>query len=92
MVGVGDRNPYLYQRDTSLFTLLGHTPVTLGVHMATIRKRLTSTGTKYQVQIRKKGHQPISKSFATYKDAQTFAKETESKIVNRPGYSGDSFV
>jgi hypothetical protein len=57
--------------------------------MATIRKRLTSTGTKYQVQIRKKGHQPISKSFASYKDAQTFAKETESKIERSVFQSGE---
>jgi integrase len=57
--------------------------------MATIRKRLTSNGTKYQVQIRKKGHQPISKSFATHKDARTFAKETESKIERSVFQSGE---
>ena len=89
MVGVGIRFLPSYQQDTSIFTLLGHTPVTLGVHMATIRKRISSTGTKYQVQVRKKGHQPISKSFATYKDAQTFAKETESKIERSVFQSGE---
>jgi hypothetical protein len=57
--------------------------------MATIRKRLTNTATKYQVQIRKKGHQPISRSFATYKDARTFAKETESKIERSVFQSGE---
>jgi integrase len=57
--------------------------------MATIRKRSTSKGTKYQVQIRKKGHQPISKSFANYKDARTFAKETESKIERSVFQSGE---
>ena len=66
MVGVAGRYPFLYQQDTSLFTLLGHTPVTLGVQMATIRKRLTNKGTKYQVQIRKKGHKPTTKSFVSY--------------------------
>ncbi len=60
--------------------------------MATIRKRLVSTGTKYQVQIRKKGHQPISKSFATYKDVQTFTKETESKTERSVFQSGDAQI
>ena len=48
--------------------------------MATIIKRVTNKGTKYQVQVRKKGHQPVFKSFLTLKDARTYAKETEARI------------
>jgi len=48
--------------------------------MATIYKRVTNQGTKYQVQVRKKGHQPVFKSFLTLKDARTYAKEIEAKI------------
>ena len=48
--------------------------------MATIYKRVTNKGTKYQVQVRKKGHQPVFKSFLTLKDARTYGKETEGKI------------
>ena len=57
--------------------------------MATIIKRVTNKGTKYQVQVRKKGHQPVFKSFLTHKDAQTFAKETESKIERSVFQSGE---
>ncbi|MCP4765311.1 MAG: hypothetical protein GY875_03495 [Gammaproteobacteria bacterium] len=90
MVVLRLRIPLLYQQDKSIFALLGHIPVTLGVQMATVRKRSTSKGTKYQAQIRKKGHQPISKLFATYKDARTFAKETESKIERSVFQSGEN--
>ena len=48
--------------------------------MATIRKRITRSGTKYQVQIRKTGHKPVSRSFNTLRDAQTYAKDIEVKI------------
>ena len=48
--------------------------------MATIHKRITQKGPRYQVQIRKKGHRPIFKSFQTLKDARTFAKDIEAKI------------
>ncbi len=48
--------------------------------MATIYKRVTNKGTKYQVQVRKKGHRPVFKSFLTLKDARTYAKEVEAKI------------
>ncbi|MBC8212464.1 MAG: site-specific integrase [Gammaproteobacteria bacterium] len=48
--------------------------------MATIRKRVTQAGTKYQVQIRKKGYKPVSRSFNTLKDAQTFTKDIEAKM------------
>ncbi|MFC1684044.1 tyrosine-type recombinase/integrase [Pseudomonadota bacterium] len=44
--------------------------------MATIRKR----GNRYHVQIRKKDHPPITKSFSDRKTASTFAKDMESKI------------
>lgn len=44
--------------------------------MASIRK--TQNG--WQVQIRKQGHQPLTKSFLYRSDAQTWAKETEAKI------------
>jgi integrase len=48
--------------------------------MASIRKRTSNSGTKYQVQIRRSGHQPVIQSFNTLKDAQTFAKDIEVKI------------
>ena len=48
--------------------------------MATIRKRITQSETKYQVQVRKLGHKPISRSFSSLKDAQTFAKDIEVKM------------
>jgi len=48
--------------------------------MATIRKRVTQSNTKYQVQVRKIGHKPISKSFRSLRDAQTYAKDIEAKI------------
>jgi integrase len=41
--------------------------------MATIRKR----GSKWQVQIRRAGHRPSSKSFAVRKDALEWARQTE---------------
>ncbi|WP_043756051.1 site-specific integrase [Imhoffiella purpurea] len=44
--------------------------------MATIRKR----GDRYHVQIRKKGHPPLTKSFAKKSDALTWAKTVESRI------------
>ncbi len=48
--------------------------------MATIRKRITQSETKYQVQVRKIGHKPVSKSFSSLRDAQTFAKDIEAKM------------
>ena len=47
--------------------------------MATIRRR----GNRYQVQIRKHGHLPVSKSFSSPKTAETFAKEVESQMERR---------
>jgi integrase len=44
--------------------------------MATIREH----GNKYQVQIRKKGHKPISKSFLKRIDAEAWARKTESEM------------
>jgi integrase len=44
--------------------------------MATIRKR----GNRYHVQIRRKGHPAISKSFSSKKTSETFAKDTESRM------------
>jgi sugar diacid utilization regulator len=44
--------------------------------MATIRKR----GNRYHVQIRKNGHPSITKSFSDRKTAETFAKDTESRM------------
>ena len=48
--------------------------------MATIYKRVTNQGTKYQVQVRKKAHRPVFKSFLNLKDARAYAKEIETKI------------
>lgn len=44
--------------------------------MATIRKR----GTGYHVQIRKKGHPPLTNSFKDRKTAHAWAKKVESEI------------
>jgi integrase len=44
--------------------------------MPSIRKR----GSRYHVQIRKKGYPPITKSFSSLRLAKTFAKDAESKI------------
>ena len=41
--------------------------------MATIRRR----GKKFQVQIRRNGHSPLTKSFSHHKDAKAWARETE---------------
>lgn len=48
--------------------------------MATIRKR----GKRYHVQIRKTGHDPITKSFRTKAEAETWAKEKE-VIIEKGG-------
>lgn len=44
--------------------------------MATIRKR----GEKWQVQVRRKGQQPLSRSFQKKADAQTWARNTEADL------------
>ena len=41
--------------------------------MATIRKR----GAKWQVQVRRAGRQPVSRSFHVLRDAQAWARQTE---------------
>lgn len=41
--------------------------------MATIRRR----GNKYQVQVRRKGQSPVSRSFLVRKDAETWARQME---------------
>lgn len=43
--------------------------------MATIRKR----GTRYQVQVRRKGQQPVSKSFLSRADALAWGRKAEAK-------------
>lgn len=43
--------------------------------MATIRKR----GDKYQAQVRRQGHQPLSRSFHRLRDAKDWAREAESR-------------
>ena len=47
--------------------------------MATIRKR----NGKYQVQVRRIGQSPISKTFHQLKDAQEWARQTEVKADRR---------
>ncbi len=50
--------------------------------MATISKRTSATGKEfYQVQIRRNGYKPISKSFQKLADAKDFATITESKVI-----------
>lgn len=49
--------------------------------MATIRKR----GDKWQVQVRRKGARPVSKSFLTRKDAEVWSRQCEAAIdLGRP--------
>jgi len=57
-------------------TSYGHTPVTLGLEMATIRKRHG----RWQVQIRRKGSRSISKSFLGKSDALRWAREQERAV------------
>lgn len=44
--------------------------------MATIRKR----GNRYHVQIRRSGHPPLTRSFATKSDCERWARDQETKI------------
>ena len=48
--------------------------------MASIRKRTSNSGTKYQVQVRKSGYKPVIQSFSLLKDAKTFANNIETQI------------
>jgi hypothetical protein len=48
--------------------------------MASIRKTVTGNGTKYQVQVRRKGRKPVYRSFQTLKDAQVFVKDIVVRI------------
>ena len=52
--------------------------------MATIRKR----GSKWQVQIRRKGSSPVSRSFLSRKDAAEWGRQSEA-LVDRRGLSTD---
>lgn len=48
--------------------------------MATIQKRLGESGLRYRVQIRLRGHPPVSASFERRTDAKKWAQDTESAI------------
>src|SRR5262245_2475404 len=48
--------------------------------MAAIQKRETDGGTRYRVQIRLRGHPPVSASFERRTDAKKWAQDTESAI------------
>ena len=48
--------------------------------MASIRKRVGSTGTTYHVQIRRKGLKPITRSLSSRTVAQRWARQTESAL------------
>lgn len=51
--------------------------------MATITKRISSTGKEFwQVQIRRAGSKPISKSFSKKDEAKEYAITNEAKIIN----------
>jgi hypothetical protein len=52
--------------------------------MATIRKR----GSKWQVQVRRKGSSLVSRSFLSRRDAAEWARQTEA-LVDRRGLSSD---
>lgn len=52
--------------------------------MATITPRISEDGiTKYKVQIRIKGHRPITKTFIRKTDAKLWASEKENELRNR---------
>jgi hypothetical protein len=44
--------------------------------MATFRKR----GAKWQVQVRRQGHPPLSRSFISKRDAEAWARDVELKL------------
>jgi integrase len=48
--------------------------------MATIQTRKTQDGTSYRVQVRLRGHPPVSASFGRKTDAKTWAQQTETAI------------
>lgn len=48
--------------------------------MATIQKRQTKDGTRYRVQVRLRGHRPVSASFERRTDATKWEQDTESAI------------
>lgn len=48
--------------------------------MATIQARKTEGGTRYRVQVRLRGHPPVSASFERRTDARTWAQQTEAAI------------
>lgn len=48
--------------------------------MATIQTRKTEGGTRYRVQVRLRGHPPVSASFERRTDARTWAQQTEAAI------------
>ena len=50
--------------------------------MATIRKRETQAGTRWNVQIRKRGAKPINATFRRKTDAEIWAKEQEIALEN----------
>jgi len=48
--------------------------------MATIQARRNGSGTSYRVQVRLRGHPPVTASFAKRTDARNWAQQTESAI------------
>jgi integrase len=48
--------------------------------MATIQKRQTKDGTRYRVQVRLRGHPPVSASFERRTDANKWEQDTEAAI------------
>jgi integrase len=48
--------------------------------MATIQKRKTKDGTSYRVQVRLRGHPPVSACFERRTDAKTWVQQTEAAI------------
>jgi hypothetical protein len=56
-----------------------HSRVTVA-GMATIRKRSTQQGTKWQVQIRRTGHPVLSRTFGTKEEARRWATAREGEL------------
>lgn len=51
-----------------------------GSIVATIRKRGTAANPRYHVQIRRKGHQPLSRTFRLLTDAKLWARQIETQV------------
>src|SRR5262249_11670300 len=66
-------------------TSVGHNAVTARTDMASIRRRRS----KWQAQVRRRGHPPITRTFHRRADAELWARQTEAEL-DRGGLPVDS--